>query len=447
MPNLRATPYETEATPPGLPYIIVSEAAERFSYAGMKTILIIFMTQHLVAQSGEPALMGNGEAKGWYHLFASAAYFFPLLGGVLADAFLGKYRTIYWLSIVYCLGHLALAIDSTRVGLAVGLALIAIGSGGIKPCVSAHLGDQFGARNTHRLERMYTWFYFAINVGSALSMLATPWLLVHYGPHVGFGVPGLLMLVATMMFRAGRDVFVHVPPGGMATLRQTFSRAGLASISTLLTLYAFMSVFFSLFSQTGSAWVVQAQQMDRTIFGVELLPAQVQAAEPIFLLALLPLSTYVVYPALARWFEPTPERRIGLGMGLMALVFVLLAWIEVRIVAGEAPSIGWHILGYLVLTLAEVLVTVTCVELSYTRAPRHMKSLIMAMLAFSVSLGNIFTSAINFFVVGDDGHGPLAGPAYFLFFAAMMALALLVYLPFAHWLGRRPTIGGTHARS
>jgi len=447
MPNLRTTPYETEATPPGLPYIIVNEAAERFSYAGMKTILIIFMTQHLVAQSGEPALMGNGEAKGWYHLFASAAYFFPLLGGVLADAFLGKYRTIYWLSIVYCLGHLALAIDSTRVGLAVGLALIAIGSGGIKPCVSAHLGDQFGPRNAHRLERMYTWFYFAINVGSALSMLATPWLLGRYGPHVGFGVPGLLMLVATMMFRAGRDVFVHVPPGGMATLRQTFSRAGVASISTLLTLYAFMSVFFSLFSQTGSAWVVQAQQMDRTIFGVELLPAQVQAAEPVFLLALLPLSTYVVYPALARWFEPTPERRIGLGMGLMALVFVLLAWLEMRIVAGEAPSIGWHILGYLALTLAEVLVTVTCIELSYTRAPRHMKSLIMAMLALSVSLGNIFTSAINFFVVGDDGDSPLAGPAYFLFFAAMMALALLVYLPFARWMGRRPTIGGTHARS
>jgi len=128
-------------------------------------------------------------------------------------------------------------------------------------------------------------------------------------------------------------------------------------------------------------------------------------------------------------------------------VFVLLAWIEAQIVTGAAPSIGWHIFGYLLVTLAEILVTVTCIELSYRRAPQHMKSLVMAGLALSVSLGNIFTSAINFIVVGDDGHSFLEGPAYFLFFAGMMALAVLFYLPFARWLGGRPIFGGNNARS
>jgi len=436
MPRQRTEPYATEGTPPGLPYIIVNEAAERFSFAGMKTILVVFMTQHMLDQSGSLATMSEGEAKGWYHAFGSAVYFFPLLGSVLADAFLGKYRTIFWLSIVYCLGHLALALNGTSVGLVIGLSLIAVGSGGIKPCVSAHLGDQFGARNAHRLERMFTWFYFAINVGTVLSMLATPWLLQHHGPHVAFGVPGLLMLLATLVFRGGRAVFVHVPPGGLAFLRQTFSRAGLASISTLLLLYAFVSVFWALFAQTGSAWVLQAKQMDRVIFGVELLPAQVQALEPLFMLGLLPLSTYLLYPALARVFEPTPERRIGLGMGLMAVVFVLLAWIESQIGAGATPSIGWHILGYFMITLAEILVAVTCIELSYKRAPTHMKSLVMAVFAFSVSLGNIFTSAVNFFIVGNDGKSLLQGPAYFLFFAGVMALAVLLYVPFARWSAR-----------
>jgi POT family proton-dependent oligopeptide transporter len=436
MPSFRTTPYETTATPPGLPYIIVNEAAERFSYAGMKTILIVVMTKYMVDEFGAPAAMSEPEAKAWYHAFAAAVYFFPLLGSLLADAWLGKYRTIYWLSIVYCFGHLALALDNTIVGVTLGLSLIAIGSGGIKPCVSAHLGDQFGERNAHRLERMFTWFYFAINIGTVLSMVATPWLLDAYGPHVAFGVPGLLMLVATVVFRAGRDVFVHIPPGGRELLRQSFSRAGLASVSKLVILYAFVSMFWALYAQTGSAWVLQAQHMDCELFGLELLPAQVQAVHPLFTLALLPLSSYVLYPALARIFVPTPERRIGLGFGLMIAVFVLIAWIEAQIRAGAGPGIEWQVLGHLLLTLAEILVAVTCIELSYTRAPKHMKSLVMAIFAFSVSLGNVFTSAVNFVIAGDDDKPALDGPTYYLFFACVMALTLLAYVLYARWFGR-----------
>jgi len=439
MPHLRTAPHDTAGTPPGLPHIIVNEAAERFSFAGMKTILVVFMTMHMVDASGAPAVLSGAEAKGWFHAFASAVYFFPLLGSLLADAVLGKYRTIYWLSIVYCLGHLALALDGTATGLVIGLSLIAVGSGGIKPCVSAHLGDQFGQRNAHRLERMYTWFYLAINVGSMLSMLLTPWLLSHHGVHVAFAVPGLLMLVSTAVFRGGRDVFVHVPPGGAAFIRQTFSRAGLASIGSLVALYAFVAVFWALFAQTGSAWILQAQQMDREILGFELLPAQVQAVQPLFTIAWLPLSTYVLYPALARVFTPTPERRIGLGMALMAAVFVLLAWIDAQIGAGERPSILWHLLGYSAIALAEVLVAVTCIELSYRRAPPRMKSIVMAVFAFSVSLGNLFTSAVNLLVVDERGASLLTGPSYFLFFAALMAVTVMFYVPFARWLAGRPT--------
>ena len=436
MSELRTAPHDTAASPPGLPDIIANEAAERFSYTGMKVILVVFMTEHLLARDGSLATLSEGEAKGWYHAFAAAAYFFPLLGSVLADAFWGKYRTIYWLSIVYCLGHLALALDGTRLGLSVGLGLIAVGSGGIKPCVSAHLGDQFGPRNRARLERTFVWFYFALNVGSLISMLATPWLLKAYGPHLAFGLPGLLMLIATAVFRSGREVFVHVPPGGLDFLRQAFSREGLASVAKLFMLYAFVSVFWALYAQTGSAWVLQAKAMDRVVFGVELLPAQLQAVQPILTLALLPAATYLVYPALGRWFEPTPERRIGLGMGLMAAVFVLLAWIEACLAAGASPGIEWQLLGYALLTRAEILVAVTCLELSYARAPSHMKSLVMAVFALSVSLGNVFTSAVNFVLAAGEGEALLSGPSYYLFFAALMAATLLLYAPFARWLAR-----------
>ena len=124
---------------------------------------------------------------------------------------LGKYRTILWLSIVYCAGHLVLAMDETRNGLFWGLALIAVGSGGIKPCVSAHVGDQFSKSNAQLLERVFGWFYFSINLGAFTSTLLTPFLLESYGPTYAFGVPGVLMAIATLLFWMGRNKFVHIP--------------------------------------------------------------------------------------------------------------------------------------------------------------------------------------------------------------------------------------------
>lgn len=146
MSKYRTTPVVTDKMPPGVPYIIGNEAAERFCFYGMRGILIIFMTQYLMNSQGELDCMNKEEAKGWYHLFMSAIYFTPFLGAILSDMFLGKYKTILSLSIVYTLGCAALAFDQTRLGLAIGLTLIAIGSGGIKPCVSSNVGDQFGAK-------------------------------------------------------------------------------------------------------------------------------------------------------------------------------------------------------------------------------------------------------------------------------------------------------------
>src|SRR5690606_9656710 len=111
-----------------------------------------------------------------------------IFGAILSDWLLGKYRTIILLSLVYCAGHIALSADETRLGLFAGLILIAIGAGGIKPCVSAHVGDQFGAKNQQLLPRVFGWFYFSINLGAAVSSLLTPVLLKRHGPWLAFGV-------------------------------------------------------------------------------------------------------------------------------------------------------------------------------------------------------------------------------------------------------------------
>jgi POT family proton-dependent oligopeptide transporter len=417
--------------PGGIPYIIGNEAAERFSFYGMKAILVVFMTRYLMGADGELEVMSDLDATAYYHLFTAAVYFTPLLGALLADVLLGKYPTILALSIVYCLGHLALALDDTRMGLALGLGLIALGSGGIKPCVSAHVGDQFGHRNAHRLEGAFSSFYFAINLGAFTSMLATPLLLDRIGPHAAFGVPGGLMLLATWVFWLGRRKFIHVPPNGKGFSKQATSREGLGALGRLAIIYVFVAMFWALFDQTGSSWILQAERMDRVVLGVEILPSQIQASNALLVMLLIPVFSFGVYPFARRFTAVTPLRKIGAGFFVIAATFLIPALIEHWIDQGHQPSIGWQLLAYVILTGSEVMVSITCLEFSYTQAPKALKSLVMALFLMSVSIGNLFTSAVNFLIQNPDGSAKLAGPAYYLFFAGAMALTAIVYIPVA----------------
>ena len=414
--------------PPGIPFIVGNEAAERFSYYGMRAILTIFMTQHLRNAAGELDCLSEDEAKAAYHLFSSAAYFFPLLGALLADVLWGKYRTIIALSLVYCLGHLALAVDSTRWGLTLGLILIAVGAGGIKPCVSAHVGDQFGEQNRHLMERVFGWFYLAINIGAFISSLLTPNLLVWYGPEVAFGLPGVLMFAATAIFWSGRRRFVHIPPGGRKFLDEILSREGLRAIGRLSVLYVFVAVFWSLYDQTGSAWVLQANRMHRALLGRTWLPDEVQAINPALILLLVPLFSKVIYPIAGRFVTLTPLRKIGAGFFLMTFTFALTAQIETWIAGGRPTSIVWQAIAYVPLTAAEVLVSVTCLEFSYTQAPPRMKSFIMSLYMLSVSAGNLLTSAVNWFIANPDGSSKLSGPEYYWFFTGLMGVAACLFV-------------------
>ena len=398
----------------------------------MRAILVIFMTKYLMGGAGELELMTEEEAKTWFHLFVTGVYSFPIFGAILSDAFLGKYRTIMALSIVYCLGHLTLAIDDSRFGLGIGLGLIAIGSGGIKPCVSAHVGDQFGQTNAHLLPRVFGWFYFAINVGALASILFAEPLLHRFGSSVAFGVPGVLMAIATLAFWLGRNEFVHIPPGGMAFLREVFSAEGLKALGKLFIIYAFIAMFWALFDQQGSAWVLQAQRMDRH-FIVDWDPSQAQWLNPALVLLFIPLFNRVIYPAFDRFWPLTPLRRISLGLLLTVPAFLLPAWLEARLDAGETVNIVWQLGCYIIMTAAEILVSITALEFSYTQAPKHMKSVVMGAFLMSVALGNMFTAAVNFFIQNPDGSTALDGPSYYLFFAGTMAVTAVLFIPVALW--------------
>ena len=473
--------------PPGILNIVSNEAAERFSFYGMKSILVVFMTAHMRGDSGEPSPVSEANAREYYHAFTSAVYITPLGGALLAEALLGKYRTIVWLSTVYCAGHLALALNETRSGLAVGLALIALGSGGIKPCVSAHVGDQFGDMNQGLVSSTFAYFYLAINLGAFSSTLITPYLLEHAGSHVAFGVPGLAMALATLVFWMGRYSYAHVPAHGRRFCRQTCSREGGAALLKLFGLYSFFAVFWSLYDQTGSAWVLQARKMDRRFLGVEWLPSQISAINPLLILALVPLFhglelTVPLWCRLATSIcrippghklrlpglyelvgtrcgvRVSPLRKIGLGLFLCAVAFIIPLRVEEWIEAAAArngsssssssssngsngsswgespspqPSIAWQLLSYFILTTSEILVSVTGLEFSYTQAPPQMKSMVMACYLSATSAGNLLTMFINISIQNDDGSMSWTDSEYYRFFVVLMLATAICFVPYA----------------
>ncbi len=423
---------QSDKMPTGIPYIIGNELAERFSYYGMKAILIIFMTQYLRTSAGQPDYMHESDAMVWYHNFVSANYFFPLFGALISDIFWGKYKTILNLSLIYCLGHLFLGIYETRFGLGIGLTLIAIGSGGIKPCVSAHVGDQFTALNKHLLTKVFSYFYLAINLGSAVSTLLIPWLLEHYGSHVAFGLPGVLMLIATFIFWLGRNKFIAIQPVGWDYYRdQLLSPEGKKAIKSMAVIYTFIAVFWSLYDQSGSSWVLQAEKMNRHVtigsFHFELLSSQIQAINPILILTLTPLLALWGYPLISRFYPLNAMRKITIGMVLAAISFIFIAIPEIQIAAGLMPSVLWQAGAYIFLTTAEVMVSVTSLEFAYTQAPNSMKSFIMAFYLLSISLGNQFTAIVNKVIQNPDGSSKITGPDYYWFFVGLMLATAVVF--------------------
>jgi len=432
-------PVPSPGMPGGIPFIVGNEAAERFSFYGMRSILFVFMTGHLFSATGADDFLTDSQATEWQAWFVASAYFFPVFGALAADIFLGKYRTILLLSSVYCVGHLSLAmIDlpgsvlantfEPRTFLIAGLFLIAVGSGGIKPCVSAHVGDQFGATNQHLLSKVFGWFYVSINIGAAASQFATPLLLKYAGPGWAFGIPGILMALATLVFWLGRHRFVHIPPGGREFLRETFDSTGIRALLGLVPIYMFVAVFWSLFDQGASKWVEQATHMDRVIGNVELLPSQVGLANPVLILIFVPLFNFVIYPLINKVFTLTPLRKVSIGLFIAAGAYALSSGIQEWIDEGQTPHIAWQLLAYMLITAAEVMISITCLEFSYTQSPRKMKSFVMAIFLLSVSAGNIFTALVNRFTRDEFGNSQLDGASYYWFFTAAMAIAAVLFI-------------------
>jgi POT family proton-dependent oligopeptide transporter len=209
------------------------------------------------------------------------------------------------------------------------------------------------------------------------------------------------------------------------------------SLAGLLVLYVLIAAFWSVFDQTASRWVAQAEKMDRMLWGWEVLPSQMQSLNSILVLVLIPLFTLVIYPWVGRIVRLTAMRRIGAGFVVTLGAVAMSWWIERELAAGVQLPIAWQGLAYLLLTTAEILISITALEFSYTQAPPRLKSFIMSLYLLSVALGNYFTAWINGWIEkqGAAGAGALEGPGYYLFFLKVIAVTTVLYFV-ASWFYR-----------
>jgi POT family proton-dependent oligopeptide transporter len=398
-------------------HILGYEAAERFAFYAFLTVLVT-MTTAIAPAAGEAEMY---RYLGW---LTGAIFVLSLIGAIIADSLLGKFRTLIFGSLIALAGYGTIALAPAQwTVVALGLGLVAVGTGALKPCVAAQLGDQFRDDSQHLLPRTFGWFYFAIHAGALLAAGLSQYFVAdpQNGVRGALVLPFVALAAGTLLLWSGRKRFLRVPATRGQFTTELFSREAGAAIVRLLGIYLFVALFWAVWQQgAAGAWPRQAALMDLRLFNLELQPEQVATANILFILLFVPLLSYLVYPRVGRLITVTPLRKIGAGLALAGLSFGVAAAIQSAIDGGGTPAVGWQLLAWALLTLGEVMIIVTALELSYTWAPRKIKSLIMAVWLLTFAARTISAN-------GPDGSSKMSDFHHYIFFAVLMLVATAIF--------------------
>ncbi|CAH2091444.1 unnamed protein product [Euphydryas editha] len=361
---------------------MLAEFCERFSYSGMRAFLTIYLRSKL-------GYTDEGATE-IYHVFSTFVYFFPILGGIIADNYLGKFRTILYLMFVYAAGNILVAVTAIpylelpkRLCTILGLFLITLGTGGIKPCVTSFGGDQFNLpRQEKQLALYFSILYFNICTGSLIAKTVSPILRsdVHcFGDKdcysLAFGAPGFIVLISIVIFVSAKSKYIMKKPEGNllfdfikcvslglknALLKRTekhshwldstqhrydkrFIRDVKKTLSILM-LFTVLPMFWALLDQMGSRWTLQATKMDGHLGFITIKPDQLQVLGPIWILILIPLAQKYIYPYLEKYNILTnPLHKLTLGGVLAGVAFIASGLVEIYIKTTypQLPQLGY----------------------------------------------------------------------------------------------------------
>lgn len=409
--------------PRGFWFVFWGELAERASFYGMKTLLVLYMINVLGYTDANSATVAS--------FFTALAYILPIAGGYIADHWLGKFRTIIYFAIPYIMGHIILGTFNNEVGLYVALLLLAGGSGSIKPNISTLMGKMYQEQGkSHLLSQAFSWFYMAINIGAASTTTTLPFIRDRYGYGAAFMAPTILMVVSLAIFYFGKR---HYPKEDMRALAKTpktpqekhEERTVLLRLSGLFALVVF---FWSVFDQSYSTWTLFARDYLalETPFG-RIPPDAIQGLNSILIVLLSPLFAWI-------WSRTDRSETVRLSSPkkmLIGFVLVILC-MGLMCVAGfvaktQKISILWEAGAYVLMTCAELCISVIGLQLAFEEAPERMKSTITGIWLCTIFLGNVLAGFFSrFYTLTTPGN----------YFGAMTVMIVAVTIGF-YFVGRR----------
>lgn len=392
--------------PRGLTVLFLTNMWEQFSYYGMRALLVYFMTRQL--------LLGQAQASFIYGAYTAAAYFTPILGGVLADRWLGKRRAVVIGASTMALGHFMMTFDPLFY---VALATIALGNGLFLPSLPSQIGDLY-AHGDPRRGWAFNVYYVGVNIGGFLAPLACGTVGELYGWHYGFGLAGIGMLVGLLVYLAGQR---HLPPE-LPSARGPAPAArprGLAreTVVVLAAIGLAVTVFRAAYEQVGNTVALWADGgVDRTLGGFTIPMTWFQSLNPLFVMLMTPPLLAYWHRRAARGQAQAPVRRMACGALVVAGAYLLLAGVNWH-AGGAAASWFWLALFFLVLTFGELFILPTGLGLFARLAPRHLGTTTVAAWFLVTFAGSLCAGLVG------GLWSRLQPGAFFALLAALAALA------------------------
>ncbi|KAL5018748.1 hypothetical protein ScPMuIL_004470 [Solemya velum] len=474
--------------------ILFTELCERLTYYSISANLVLFCTSILKIDSGNATTVSL--------VFSGTSYLVPVFGGYIADAVAGRYNAILGAGFIYILGLFLLVTsaigyetwlgvrdDGTHYGFSgdarmtfffVGLALISIGTGGIKANVGPFGAEQVKDLGPWAIQSFFNWFYWFINAGSLVAYAGVAYIQQEVSFAVGFAVPLCSMVVAQIVFVAVRNRYIHTEPTGSVLAESlsvccqanctTFDRAresnggshadvtvdGVISVIRVLPIFLCVIFFWAIYSQMQSTFFLQSERMDIKIGDFQLPAAFLNAFNTIMILLFVPLMDRLVYPLLKKINRhPSNLQRIGVGLVLSGLSVFVAGGVEIlrkehltgdnqQILAGEtfnasSMSVFWQVPQFALVGASEVFASITGLEFAFSQAPEVMQGLVMGMFLMTNGLGNYVSIAVIAIVKAATESDPWFpdemnnGKTEYLFFllGGLMFLNFICFIPVA----------------
>ena len=392
--------------PRGLTVLFLTNMWEQFSYYGMRALLIYYMTKQLLISQGHSSVI--------YGAYTATAYFTPIVGGVIADRYLGKRKAVIIGATIMAIGHFMMAFE---VMFYVALGTIALGNGLFLPSLPSQINDLY-KRDDPRRGWAYNVYYVGINIGGFLAPLICGTLGEVYGWHYGFGAAGIGMVAGLLIYLSGQRYLPPEPPRSVALpTGVTKVRLGRDTIVALVAIALSVTVFRGAYEQVGNTVALWADSgVDRNAGAFVIPMTWFISLNPLFVIMMTPLLLAYWNRRAANGKDQAPARRMALGALIVALAYLLLAgaaWLN-----GNSPAPwAWLFAFFVIFTFGELFILPTGLGLFARLAPPGMGATTVAAWFLAIFGGSLAAGLVGT-LWGDMSNG-----AFFALLAALAALS------------------------